>query len=74
MTTKDLTDNELIARITETYNLTRYGGVRGAELVRRYREATTRLPGDTFRAGWDAARLECTSPECGVPECPESWR
>jgi hypothetical protein len=33
---KDLTDDELIARITETYGLRDYGGD-VAELVRRYR-------------------------------------
>jgi hypothetical protein len=42
MTVKDLTDDELIARITETYNLTRYGGD-VAELVRRYRDSSFRL-------------------------------
>ena len=40
--TKDLTDDELIGRITSSYNLTRYGGD-VAELVRRYRSARAEL-------------------------------
>jgi hypothetical protein len=55
MTAKDMTDDELLELMGQIY------GDQGlvAELIRRYREATTRRdPGDTFQAGWDAVRLE----------------
>jgi hypothetical protein len=60
--TKDLTDDELIARITETYGLTRYGGD-VAELVRRYRDSSFRLS----RIANEARKPLPVERACGFP-------
>jgi hypothetical protein len=63
--TTNLTDEDLIDRIMSPYRITEPDGiVRYAadvtELIRRYREATSKPPGDDYRAGWDDARYHCT--------------
>jgi hypothetical protein len=66
MTAKDLTDDELIARITETYNLTRYGGD-VAELVRRYRDSSFRLSRIANEASFQSPSATQVAP---APEKP----
>jgi hypothetical protein len=77
MIAKDLTDDELIARIRvmdmtiATYNLTRYGGD-VAELVRRYRDSSFRLSRIANEASFQAppATQVATAPEKPVATPP----